>query len=114
MAPITKAIDSKAIDSVNQDHTAEIKAETFPFTRFGTLDGKAITLSKDAAPLENVGFVYNARVTMSRTTMQVESKQVKLTPSMNVTVEIKTGKRRVIEYFLNPLLRGIKETARER
>lgn len=107
-------IENKDIGSVYQNQSAEIKVEAFPFTRFGTIDGKIITLSKDAVPLENVGFVYNARVTMSRTTMQVENKQVKLTPGMNVTVEIKTGKRRVIEYFLNPLLRGIKETARER
>ena len=51
---------------------------------------------------------------MHRSTMQVEDKLVKLSPGMNVTVEIKTGKRRVIEFFLNPLLCGIKETARER
>lgn len=107
-------VENKDIGSVNQDQTAEIKVEAFPFTRFGTIDGTIITLSKDAVPLENVGFVYNARVTMSRTTMQVKNKEVKLTPGMNVTVEIKTGKRRVIEFFLNPLLRGIKETARER
>ena len=107
-------VENKDIGSVYQDQSAEIKVEAFPFTRFGTIDGKIITLSKDAVPLENVGFVYNARVTMQRSTMQVENKQVKLTPGMNVTVEIKTGKRRVIEFFLNPLLRGIKETARER
>lgn len=33
---------------------------------------------------------------------------------MNVIVEIKTGKRRVIEYVLTPLMNGIKEAGRER
>ena len=51
---------------------------------------------------------------MTRTTMEVGDKQITLSPGMNVSVEVKTGQRRVIEYFLNPILRGFKETARER
>ena len=39
---------------------------------------------------------------------------VDLTPGMAVTVEIKTGKRRVIEYFLTPLLQHSSESLRER
>ena len=33
---------------------------------------------------------------------------------MAVTLEMKMGKRRLIEFVLSPLLRGIRETARER
>jgi hemolysin D len=33
---------------------------------------------------------------------------------MSVQVEIKTGSRRLIEYFLSPLLRHVAEAARER
>jgi hemolysin D len=46
--------------------------------------------------------------------MQVEDKLVNLSPGMAVTVEIKTGSRRVIEYLLSPLLRYKQESLRER
>jgi membrane fusion protein, hemolysin D len=51
---------------------------------------------------------------MDRATIQVEGKQVPLSPGMAVTVEIKTGKRRVIEYLLSPLLKSVQESLRER
>ena len=47
-------------------------------------------------------------------TMQVEENLVNLTPGMAVTVEIKTGSRRMIEYLLSPLLRYKKDSLRER
>jgi hemolysin D len=51
---------------------------------------------------------------MERATMEVEGKQVNLSPGMAVTVEIKTGQRRVIEFLLSPLLKSVKESLRER
>ena len=46
--------------------------------------------------------------------MQVEDKLVKLGPGMAVTVEIKTGARRIISYLLSPLARYKHEVLRER
>jgi len=37
-----------------------------------------------------------------------------LAPGMAATAEIKTGRRRIIEYLLSPLLRRVKEAGRER
>jgi hemolysin D len=51
---------------------------------------------------------------MDRSTIQVEGRQVNLSPGMAVTVEIKTGQRRMIEYLLSPLLKSVKESMRER
>ena len=108
-------VDNKDIGFVNPEQEAEIKIEAFPFTRYGTIDGKILTLSKDAVPVEKVGLVYSARVSMARSTIQVENdKEVYLSPGMNVTVEIKTGQRRLIEYFLSPLLQASRESIRER
>jgi len=107
-------VENKDIGFVNPGQEAEIKIEAFPFTRYGIVEGKLITLSTDAVPIEKVGLVYTAKVTMAKSAIQVENKLVNLSPGMNVTVEIKTGHRRLIEYFLDPVLRGVKETARER
>lgn len=107
-------VENKDIGFVDPHQFAEIKVDAFPFTRYGTIDGEIASLSTDAVPLENVGHVYAARVTMARSDVVVGNKVVKLSPGMTVTVEIKTGKRRLIEYFLSPILRGFRETARER
>ncbi len=108
-------IENKDIGFVEENQPAEIKVESFPFTRYGIIEGKVLSLSRDAVPLEKVGYVYAARVSMAKSSVRVENdKDVTLTPGMTVTVEIKTGSRRLIEYFLSPLLRGAQESIRER
>jgi hemolysin D len=99
---------------VRNGQIVEIKVETFPFTLYGTITGKVLSMSDDAASIEKVGLVYPTRVSMDRSTIVVEGKEVTLSPGMAVTVEIKTGQRRVIEYLLSPLVKSVKESLRER
>ena len=80
----------------------------------GWISWTVLSVSDDAAPIEKIGLVYPTRVSMNRSTIDVEGKQVNLSPGMAVTVEIKTGQRRVIEYLLSPLVRSVKESLRER
>lgn len=107
-------LENKDIGFVNSGQPVQIKVETFPFTIYGVIDGKVMTVSNDAIQQEKGGLVYSTRVSMARSTMQVEQKNVNLTPGMAVTVEIKTGTRRAIEYFLSPLLKSTQESIRER
>jgi len=46
--------------------------------------------------------------------MRVDERTVRLAPGMAITVEIKTGERRVVEYFLDPLLRTTNQSLREK
>ena len=107
-------VENKDVGFVKEGEVVEVKVETFPFTLYGTIPGKVLSVSDDAASIEKVGLVYPTRVSMDRSTIQVEGKQVNLSPGMAVTVEIKTGQRRVIEYLLSPLLKSVKESLRER
>ena len=109
-------LENKDIGFVKEGQSVELKIETFPFTLYGTIPGKVLTVSDDAVPLdkEKGGLVYASRVSMDRATMQVDGKQIHLSPGMAVTVEIKTGQRRVIEFLLSPLLKSMKESLRER
>ncbi len=107
-------VENKDVGFVKNGQIVEIKVETFPFTLYGTIPGKVLSLSDDAAPIEKVGLIYPTRVSMDRSTIQVEGKQVNLSPGMAVTVEIKTGQRRVIEYLLSPLMKSVKESLKER
>ena len=105
---------NKDIGFVHEGQEAELKIESFPFTRYGTIIGKVLHVSRDSVQDEVAGFVYPARVAMARTTMLVEGKFVNLGPGMAVTVEIKTGKRQVIEFLLAPLKRYQDESLKER
>lgn len=109
-------LENKDIGFVHEGQPVEIKVETFPFTLYGTIPGKVLSVSDDAVPLdkEKGGLVYAGRISMDRATMQVEGKQIHLSPGMAVTVEIKTGQRRVMEYLLSPLLKSMQESLRER
>ncbi|PWB58647.1 MAG: hemolysin secretion protein D [Nitrosomonadales bacterium] len=107
-------LPNKDIGFVNPGQDAEVKVETFPFTRYGTLHGKITQVSSDAIQDEKLGLIYSTRVKLARDTLQVENKRVRLTPGMAVTVEVKTGTRRVIEYFLSPLMQVSSESLRER
>jgi hemolysin D len=111
---VEAVLENKDIGFVSAGQEAEIKVETFPFTRYGTIDGTVTQVSGDAVADEQKGLVFVARVTLAKSDIRVEEKTVPLQPGMAVTVEVKTGSRRVIEYFLSPLLRAGEESLRER
>ncbi len=107
-------VANKDIGFVHAGQEAKVKLETFPFTKYGTIKGRITHVSSDAIQDEKLGLGYAARVRLARHTMRVEDKTVNLTSGMAVAVEIKTGKRRVIEYFLSPLMQYSDESLRER
>jgi len=134
---IEAMVSNDEIGFVHAGEPADIKIDTFNFTRYGLLHGTVLSVSQDAVvkdkdtdginppkPNDSGGkpgdsqqqqsLFYEARVSLDRTKMQVEEKLVNLGPGMAVTVEIKTGSRRVIEYVLSPLLRYRHDSLTER
>lgn len=107
-------LENRDIGFVRAGQAVEVKVETFPFTRYGTIQGRVVHVSSDAIQDDRRGLVYATRVKLARTSLDVDGRQVNLTPGMAVTVEIKTGRRRLIEYFLSPLLQYGQESLRER
>ena len=107
-------LENKDIGFVEVGQQAEIKVDTFPFTKYGTIAGEITGLSNDAVADEQKGLVYKMRVLMERSQIEVNGRPVTLSPGMTVTVESKTGTRRLIEFFLSPLLRYQDESVRER
>lgn len=102
------------IGFVQKDMQAEIKIHTFPFTKYGLIDATVTNISDDAIIHEKLGLVYAMHLKMHKNNINVENKVVKLIPGMAVTAEVKTDQRRVIEFFLAPLLKYKQESIRER
>jgi hemolysin D len=128
---IEAMIQNQDIGFVAEGQDAVTTLDAFPFTRYGTVLSKIKIVSEDAVsggdssgdeaqraqgemPSASNKLLYAARVTLDSTTMDIDGKEVKLTPGMAVTVEVKTGKRKLIEYLLSPLMRMTKEAGRER
>ena len=140
---IEAMVQNRDIGFVHEGDAAEVKIDTFNFTKYGLLHGKVLSISADAIqrdkpPSQNDSgtgsdkdarnnstssrssepagqeLLYAARIALETTRMEIEGRMVDLASGMAVTVEIKTGQRRIIEYLLSPLLRYRQESLRER
>lgn len=113
-AQVTAEVVHKDIGFVRAGQDVEIKLETFPYTRYGTVPATVQSVSADAVNDEKRGAIFPVTLVLGRAVINVDGKPVKLAPGMNVTAEVKTGKRRVIEYLFNPVRQHANESLRER
>ncbi|KAB2849841.1 MAG: HlyD family type I secretion periplasmic adaptor subunit [Hyphomicrobiaceae bacterium] len=131
-------IANKDIGFVKPGQRAVVKIEAFPFTRFGVIDAEVIKVSRDAVddrdgtmlsdasaaakaqanPTNSSSrlqsLVFPATLRIKRRSIVVDGGEIPLSPGMTVTVEIKTGERRAIDYVLSPLREMVSQTAHER
>ena len=132
---VEATVDNKDIGFVHAGQDVAVKVQTFEFTRYGLLYGRVVDVSRDRvaeqAPsgqrdskdkagdqttddTRPTGPGYVAHVALDSARMMVDGSEQALAPGMAVTVEIKTGRRRVISYLLSPLRRYSHEGIRER
>lgn len=107
-------IANQDIGFVNAGQLAAVKLETFAYTKYGTVQARVDVVTADAVTDDKRGSYYPAILTLSQRDMLVDGKRVPLSPGMNITAEIKTGQRRIIEYLLSPVQRAGSESLRER
>ncbi len=107
-------LENKDVGFVREGQEATVKLETFPFTRYGTVEAQLKSVSADAVNDERRGAIFPATLVLKQTALSVEGKRIKLAPGMNLTAEIKTGKRRVIDYLLSPVQKHVDESLKER
>ena len=88
---------------------ATIKVETFNFQKYGTIAGKVTQVSKDSIEDERLGLVYEVYIQPEQTTLLVDGKETPITAGMSVAAEVKVGKRRIIEFFIYPLIKYLDE-----
>jgi membrane fusion protein, hemolysin D len=132
---IEAMVSNRDIGFVHPGQEAEIKIDTFNFTRYGLLHGEVLSVSQDAiirdqqqdrssnrrlgtqndtSEPKGQELNYSARISFDHTKMQIDDRMVNLSPGMAVTAEIRTGSRTILSYLLSPLIRYRQETLRER
>ncbi len=107
-------LENKDIGFVRPGQEVEIKVETFTFTKYGVVHGVVVSISNDAIEDEKLGLVYGARIRLKENSIQVGENRIALSPGMAVRAEVKTDKRKVIDYFLSPLQQHADESLQER
>ncbi len=127
-------IENKDVGFVTEGQHAQVKIETFDYTKYGTVPGRVFHVSRDAIESNTPtgsgiseqshqddtkkelpkGPMYAIKVVLDQSAMIIDGRQVALTPGMSVSIEIKTGSRRIIDYFLSPLMQHVHESFNQR
>lgn len=111
---IEATLENKDVGFVHKGQPVTVKIETFTFTKYGVVGGEVISVSSDAIEDEKRGLVYTVKIRLTNDSLIVDGVTLKLEPGMGVTAEVKTDRRRVVEYFLSPLQTHLNESVRER
>jgi hemolysin D len=134
---IEALIQNKDIGFVEAGQKAVVKVESFPFTRYGTVEGTVIKVSRDAVDdreanalsdpkasarpqsissdvARTQNLIFPATIALSKTDITVDGKDIPLSPGMAVTAEVLTGKRRALDYILSPLREVASASGHER
>jgi hemolysin D len=121
-------VPNQEIGFIREGQHVDIKVDAFPFTRYGTIDGSVIKISQDAIPTvdaqqsqidpthinqisqKNSGgsqatqnLVYPLTIKLKENHIMIDGRSVNLVPGMGITAEIKTDKRRLIDYLISPV-----------
>lgn len=100
---VDAAMDNQDVGFVKSGQRVVVKVATYPFQRYGYLGGTVENISPDAIQDDKKGLIYKAKIKLNDDKSSKQN-QLKLLPGMSVSAEITTGQRRIIEFFLDPLM----------
>lgn len=107
-------MENKDVGFVYPGMPVEVKVDAFNFQKFGTLKGKVREISPDAIEDKERGQLYRVMVSMEEEKLHMDNKDLQVYPGMAVSAEIKTRKKRIIDFFLEPFQTYKSEALRER
>jgi len=128
---------NKDIGFIKPGQEAVVKVESFPFTRYGTLPAHVIRVSREAIPepdaqqqegnparssrstltagAERVqNLFFPVTLALEKRTISTDGEEIPISNGMTVTVEIKTGYRRIIDYVFSPFVEVASKAMKER
>ena len=110
---VDAALDNQDVGFVKPGQRVVVKVATYPFQRYGYLEGTVENISPDAIQDDKKGLIYKAKIKLNDEKSSKQN-QLKLLPGMSVSAEITTGQRRIIEFFLDPLMTKADESLKVR
>lgn len=106
---IKATVLNQDIGFIEKDMNVALKIDTFDFQKYGLINGVVTHISQDAIEDEKLGLVYDILVTPEKYNLMVDGQILNINIGMGVTAELKVGKRRVIEFFVYPIIKYLDE-----
>ena len=134
---VEATVSNEDIGYLKVGQPVEVKVDTFPFQRYGSLQGKLVSISPDAedknaaardtdtragaassqnadpthdpAATPNTGYVYKVRIHTEDSHFVVDGEPRPVLSGMTVQADITTDRRRVIDFFLSPVVKYLDE-----
>jgi hemolysin D len=111
---VEATVFSQDIGFIHTGQAVTVKLDTFPYTRYGYVTGTVTSVSHDAVQDEKRGLLFPVRIALSSSSMEIDGTRVALSPGMSLSAEVRTGRRRVIDYVLSPLQKAGSDAFHER
>jgi hemolysin D len=134
---IESYLPNQDIGFVKEGQDAVVKIESFPFTRYGTINARVTRVARDAIPQPEAeqtetnaakttrstnsgtaqrtqNLVFPVTLKPETTLIGIDGTNIPLQTGMATTVEIRTGSRRILEYIFSPLVQIGSEAMKER
>lgn len=102
-------IKNTDIADVELGMNAEIKLEAYPYNKYGTVKGTVKYISPSSFAIEQLGSVYIVKLELDD-----NNENIKIISGLSGAVEMKTDKRTVMDYFLEPIVKGFEESLKEK
>jgi hemolysin D len=107
-------VENRDIGFVREGQVAAVKIDAYPFTRYGTLEARLDQIGKDAVDENGKGQRFPARLIPASMTIPINGEPRPLMPGMTAAVEIKTGRRTVLDFVLAPIKETLHGAGQER
>ena len=98
---------------------ANIKIDAYDYTIYGSLPGKltfigADTISENLRQNEQPYYRVHIRTTLKQFSNLSADAKLEIQPGMTSTIEVKTGRKSVLQYMTKPLIKTLSESMGER
>lgn len=104
-------VNNKDIAEIRLEDEVNIKLDAYPYSEFGTIKGKINYISPEAYVIEGMGSVYEVTAQIDNDNDDIN---INIISGMSGSIEIKTGTRTVLSYFLEPILDGFENNLKEK
>lgn len=106
---IKATVNNQDIGFIREGMPVSVKIDAYNFQQYGMISGEVKSISKNSIKDEKLGSIYEVYITPITKTLKIEGKEQSIRTGMTLKAEIKVGKRRIIEFFIYPLIKYLNE-----
>ncbi|RWH73316.1 HlyD family type I secretion periplasmic adaptor subunit [Mesorhizobium sp.] len=108
-------VSPRDVAFIQPNQEALIKVTAYDFSIFGGIEGKVSNITADSLVDQKTGEpYYQVRVATEKSTLTRNGKTYSIIPGMICSVDIKTGRKTILNYLLKPINKARQEAMSER